>query len=117
MEQLDENLDVDKLYDMIADSEETKEKLNEYGIKEKDIKEAIDFQIDTGILEVYINGTTKVKGLISMFLDSKEFENTLNQIKDGKVDIDEDNVIESLIEVINGIDEISEYGLEFVEIK
>ena len=109
-----ELLDEDVICEAIMQDEDMKSSLSEIGIKEKDIKDAIDFNCDKGIFEVYINGTTKLKALISMGLESEDFK---KYVDENNIDIDEDNIIESFLETANETDEYMEYGIEFVEIK
>lgn len=109
-----ELLDEDVICEAIMQDEDMKSSLSEIGIKEKDIKDAIDFNCDKGIFEVYINGTTKLKALISMGLES---ENLKTYADENNIDIDEDNIIESFLEAANELDEYVEYGIEFVEVK
>lgn len=119
-EQISTMLDKDEICKAIMESmdEETKNKLSGMGIKEKDIKEAIDFNCDKGIFEMYINGTTKLKALVSMGLESDSFKEELVALEEGaNVTIDEDNIIESIIEASNETDIYSEYGIEFIEVK
>ena len=115
-EQISTMLDKDEICKAIMESmdEETKNKLSGMGIKEKDIKEAIDFNCDKGIFEMYINGTTKLKALVSMGLESDSFKEELVALEEGaNVTIDEDNIIEAS----NETDIYSEYGIEFIEVK
>ena len=118
-DQIEDSINEEVICDMILDSnEEVKDTLSEYGIKEKDIKDAIDINIDNGLIELYINGTTKLKAIISMALDSKEFQDNIKQIeKDSKIKIDEDNIIESILKSINDIDEYEDFGLKFEKVK
>ena len=120
VEQFEEVLDEDAIYDMIMDSsdEDVEAALAELGIKEKDIKEAFDFYVDKGIMEVYINGTTKLKALLSMGLESESFRKELEEMEEETgVEVDEDNIIESIIEALNSSEELEDYGMEFVEVK
>ena len=119
VEQFDEILDKDTLYDMIIDSsdEDIEASLKEFGIKEKDIKDAIDFNNDRGLIEFYINGTTKLKALLSMVLESEDFQSELKAMEEETgVKVDEDNIIESILEAANKTEEYSEWELEFVEV-
>ena len=120
VEQFDEYLDKDALCEEIMNSsdEDTLATLKELGIKEKDIKEAIDINNAKGVIEFYITGTTKLKGLMSMVLDSEDFQEELKEMqKETKVKIDEDNIIESTLKAMNDTDECKEYGIKFVEVK
>ena len=119
VEQFDEILDKDALYDMLMDSsdEDLEASLKEMGIKEKDIKEAIDFNNDRGVIEFYINGTTKLKAILSMVLESEDFQSELEAMEEETgVKVDEDNIIESILEAANETESYSEFGLEFVEV-
>lgn len=119
VEEFDAILDKDTLYDMIMDSsdEDIESQLKEFGIKEKDIKDAVDFNNDKGVIEIYINGTTKLKALISMGLESESFQEEIKAMeKETGVKIDEDNIIESILEAANESDEYSDFGFEFVEV-
>ena len=118
VEQFNEYLDEDALCkELMNSSDDTAETLSEMGIKEKDIKEAIDINNAKGVIEFYITGTTKLKGLMSMVLDSEEFQEELKDMAtETKIKIDEDNIIESILEAMNDTDECAAYGLEFVEV-
>ena len=112
-------LDEDVLYGVVMENYEDAEKqLKELGIKEKDIKDAIDFNVDTGLIEVYLNGTTKLKALISMGLESEGFQEQLKEIeKETKMKIDEDNIIESILVASNDSEEYEDFGFEFIQVK
>lgn len=117
-EQIIEMLDEDTIIEEIMKDEETQAQLKEAGFKEKDIRELLDFYCDTGMFEVYINGTTKLKGLLSMYLDSESCASELEAIEDETgIKIDEDNIIEEVLKAANETEEYSEMGLEFVEVK
>ena len=118
---LDTNFNEDAIYEMIADKEETKKQLDEYGISKKDITDAVDFVNEEGLFEVYINGTTKLKGLISLVLGTKDVKDGLKQVESQYgIKIDPDNIFSSLFKSLGDVDEIEEledYGMSFVKIK
>ena len=119
VEQFDEYLDEDAICKelMSSSDSETAATLSALGIKEKDIKDAIDINNAKGVIELYITGTTKIKGLMSMVLSSEDFLDELKDMEDElKVKVDEDNVIESMLKAINKSDELAAYGLKFVEV-
>ena len=118
-EQFDEVLDKDLLYEMLLESEEgVEESLNQMGFKEKDFKAAFDFNNDTGLVEIYINGTTKVRGLVSLLLDGGYLEEDLKTLEEETgAKIDRDNIIESILILSNEDEENEMFGLEFVEVK
>lgn len=117
VDSLDEYLDEDALYDMLAETSGFEETLKAMGIKEKDVKEAIEFCNEEGVIEVYIYGTTKLKGLFSMVLDSKDFQDSFKDMeKETGVKLDKDNVIESIIKAANKSDDFKEAGFKFVEV-
>lgn len=119
VKQFDEYLDEDTICKEIMNSsdEDTLATLKELGIKEKDIKDAIDINNAKGVIEFYITGTTKLKGLMSMVLGNEDFLDGLKDMEDElKVKIDEDNVIESMLKAINKSDECANYGIKFVEV-
>ena len=116
--QFDQYLDKDYICDLIMDNEDTKKELDQLGIKEKDIKDAIDINNDAGLVEFYLNGTTKVKALISMALESSEFQQDLEDVEEeNDFTFDEDNIIESFFELVNETEEYQEMGIEFVEVR
>ena len=116
--QFDEYLDEDYLCEMLMKEEDVASSLGELGIKEKDIKDAIDINNDIGLIEIYLNGTSKVKALISMGLESTGFQDTIEEIEEeNDFTFDEDNIIESFFELANDMEEYQEMGIEFVEVK
>ena len=116
--QFDEYLDEDYLCEMLMKEEDVASSLGELGIKEKDIKDAIDINNDIGLIEIYLNGTSKVKALISMGLESTGFQDTIEAIEEeNDFTFDEDNIIESFFELANENEEYQEMGIEFVEVK
>ena len=116
--QFDEYLDEDYLCEMLMKEEDVASSLGELGIKEKDIKDAIDINNDIGLIEIYLNGTSKVKALISMGLESTGFQDTIEAIEEeNDFTFDEDNIIESFFELANDMEEYQEMGIEFVEVK
>lgn len=118
VKEFDEILDKDKLYDMFAEDEEFEASLKEMGIREKDVKDAIDFVNDEGLVEVYLNGTTKVKALLSMVLESESMKDELEEMeKETGVKLDEDNIIESVLKAANKSDGYKELGFKFVEVR
>ena len=116
--QFDEYLDEDYLCEMLMEEEDIASSLGELGIREKDIKDAIDINNDSGLIEIYLNGTSKVKALISMGLESTGFQDTIEEIEEeNDFTFDEDNIIESFFELANDMEEYQEMGIEFVEVK
>jgi len=119
VEQFDEYFDEDTICKEIMESssEDTAAILSALGIKEKDLKDAIDINNAKGVIELYITGTTKLKGLMSMVLGNDEFLDGLKDMEEElKVKIDEDNVIESMLKAVNKSDECATYGIKFTEV-
>lgn len=116
-ENLAEYLDEDALYDELMENEETAEGFKTLGLKEKDIKDAIDVVNQSGLVEFYINGTDKMSVVISAALNSEDFKEELATIEDEEdYEFDEDNLIESLLLYCNESDEYKDLDLEFVEV-
>lgn len=120
-ETLEENLTEDVICEMIMDSDDAKDMMDQIGLKEKDIKDAIDIVIDDGLIEFYVTGTTKLKGIISLALGTKEFKESISDFEDEYgVKIDEDDVFASMFEgLLNSeeFEELEDYGMTFVKIK
>lgn len=116
----DEILDEDKLYDRIMEAygDTAEPMLTQIGLKEKDIKDMIDFRNEEGLVEVYINGTSKLNALLTLVLGNEGLTESLKDMeKETKVKFDEDNIIESILKGANSSDIYDEFDFKFVEVK
>ena len=113
VENLNEYFDEDYIYDELMEDEDVQSSFSELGIREKDIKDAIDIVNDKGLIEFYLNGTTKIKGIISMAIDSDDFRESLEETD---YTFDEDNLIEDILLLSNETEEFEEMGIEFIEV-
>ena len=120
-EVLDENLTEEFIYNSMIQDKSSKEAMEQLGLREKDIKEAIDIVNEEGLFEFYITGTTKIKGIISLALSSKDFQESIKDAaKEYGIKIDEDDVFASFFEAAMDTDEfedLEDYGMTFVKIK
>jgi len=111
----------DQIYEMMISDEKSKKSMEEIGLSKKDILDAIDLVNEEGLVELYITGTTKVKGIISLVLGTKDFKDSLKQFEDQyDIEIDEDDIFSSLFKSLQDSDdfeELEDYGVELIKIK
>lgn len=118
---LGQSLTEDTIYEMIAKDDATKKQLEQFGLSKKDITDAIDIVNEEGLIEFYLTGTTKIKGMISLALGTKDVKDGLKEMEsEYGIKIDEDNIFSSLLEAMEDMEEIEkleDYGMTFVKIK
>ena len=115
---LAEQLDKDALVEELMENEEAEEVLSDLGIKERDIENSIDIVNESGLVEIYINGTDKLNDLLSEYLSDPTFLEEIEDVADeNDYTLDEDNLIEDLLLLANEQEEYQDYGIEFVKVK
>ena len=110
-------INTDKIYLTLGETYKLKTEIESIGDVDKTLTYTVQdekiLKVEEGLITPLSNGTTKIKGIISMAIDSDDFRESLEETD---YTFDEDNLIEDILLLSNETEEFEEMGIEFIEV-